>query len=94
MGCYDTYRFEVKCPVCSNLVKIEQQTKAFDCSMEVWTEGDYHPYMKNGVVHVYDESDKGCKECGHDLSCSVPVRNHIFRKPFNIKARPMYQYLD
>ena len=41
MGMFDSIKIDARCPYCGKTSEIEFQTKELDCTLEVWSKGDY-----------------------------------------------------
>lgn len=72
MGCFDTFVGKIECPKCNKLVKIEEQTKSYDCLLSDFKVGDY---IDKGNSNYFYEFDQYCQKCKETFKTYAIIRN-------------------
>ncbi len=77
MGMFDTFMGDLICRKCDAVMRIEEQTKDFDCCLEEFYVGDY---VDRANVNKYFESDQPveCPNCHEKHKLSFAIKNGQF----------------
>lgn len=72
MGLYDTFRGEVKCPLCGKQITFAVQTKSYNCILESFEIGDYIDTANKTCIHSLATD---CCNCHKIIDIYVVVIN-------------------